>query len=401
MERTDIEYFYNSSIRKVTLTTSVFYRYLYSKINWNNRLICIKGGRGVGKSTLILQHIKETFSDYNKALYLSLDNIKINENVVLDIVEYHYTHGGTHIFFDEVHKFKHWQTLIKTLYDDYPTLNIVYTGSSMLQIDAKEGDLSRRQRVYELKGMSFREFLEFESQIKLNSLELNNILNSHINIASAIVSKVQPLPLFEKYLKMGYYPFYKEEGDGYDQRIQEVVRQVLESDLPAVEPIGFDTILKLKQMLTILSECVPITPNMKELYASLETNREQGLKMLNLLERAGLLSLLSDKAKTLKKMTKPSKFYLENTNLMYAISNRIDVGTARETFFYNQLIESHSVTVPILGDFLVNGKYLFEVGGKGKKFSQIKDIPDSFVAADSIEIGHGNKIPLWLFGMLY
>jgi len=401
MERTDIDYFYSISARRIALTKSGFHRYLYKKINWGNRLICIKGSRGVGKSTLILQHIKESFTNYDKALYVSLDNIKANENSVLDLVEYHHTHGGTHIFFDEVHKFKHWQTLIKSLYDDYPDLNIVYTGSSMLQIDAKEGDLSRRQRVYELKGMSFREFIEFESGIQLECVELKDILERHSNIASVVVSQIRPLPLFEKYTIMGYYPFYKEEGDGYEQRLQEVVRQVLESDLPAVEPISFDTILKLKQMLTILSECVPITPNMKELYTALETNREQGLKMLNLLERAGLLSLLSDKAKAFKKMTKPSKFYLDNTNLMRAISSNYDTGTARETFFYNQLIESHSITLPSKGDFLIDGKYLFEVGGKGKKFDQIKDIPDSFIAADNIETGFGNKIPLWMFGLLY
>ena len=216
-----------------------------------------------------------------------------------------------------------------------------------------------------------------------------------------LTSKVKILPLFEKYLRCGYYPYYAEEGDGFLQRLQGTVRQVLESDLPAVEDVSFATIQKTKKMLMILAQRVPQTPKMNELYAQLETGRDQGLNMLNLLDRAGLVSLLSTEAKSLKQLSKPDKIYLGNPNLMNCLSSNVDTGTLRETFFNNQLRMNHSTVLPLKGDFLVDGKWLFEVGGKSKDFSQIKDEPDSFLALDGMEFGHGNRIPLWMFGMLY
>ena len=383
MEENTVEGIYRLFHRKLNAVPTTFIRYLYHQINWNDRLIGIKGARGVGKTTLILQHIKEHFPDRDKALYVSLDNLWFTTHSLTDLVEYHYTHGGTHLFLDEIHRYPKWQTILKNLYDDYPDLNIVYTGSSMLEIDSSQGDLSRRQIVYHLAGLSFREFLYFENDIKVEPVTLEELLSRHVEIASFITSGTKILPLFEKYLKIGYYPFYKSTFEGYEFRLQEVVRQVIESDLPAVEDVQYITIQKVKKMLMILAERVPHTPKMSELYKELETNREQGLKMLYALERGGLLALLTTEVKNYRSLSRPDKIYLNNTNLMYALSPRVDIGNIRETFFLNQLSAFHEVLLPATGDFFVDRKYLFEVGGRTKTFEQIKDIPDSYLAVDA------------------
>ena len=401
MEYDDIKELYDSSIRKISTVNTDFKRYLYTLINWKNRLIGIKGPRGVGKTTLVLQHIRESFDDYGKVLYVSLDDFWFLSHSVFEMVEYHYAHGGTHVFFDEIHCFSHWQTMLKNIYDRYSDLHIVYTGSSMLELDSHEGDLSRRLRAYELYGMSFREFLSFEKSCVLQAISLETLLDNHLAIASEVTSKVKILPLFEKYLEHGYYPYYAEEGDGFFQRLQSTIRQVLETDLPQVEHVEFSTIQKIKKMLTVLAERVPQTPKMNELFAQLETGRDQGLKMLRLLERAGLVSLLVSETKSLKHLYKPDKIYLDNPNLMHCLAVKADTGTIRETFFDNQLKEGHVVRFPQKGGFLVDGKWLFEVGGHGKDFSQIKDEPDIYLAVDGTEYGRGNRIPLWMFGLLY
>lgn len=401
-EEYTIESLYRVFNRKVDAVSSDLHRYLFYKINWDNRLIGIKGGRGTGKTTLLLQHIKEDFADRSKVLYVSLDNLWFETHPLIELVEYHYTHGGTHLFLDEIHRHLHWQTLLKNIYDDFPDLHIVYTGSSMLQIDANEGDLSRRQVVYTLHGLSFREFLAFEGVCADETpISLDTLLVQHAGMASRITSKIKVLPYFERYLKHGYYPFYKEEGDGFSFRLQEVVRQIIESDLPAVDNVSLSTIRKTRKMLMILVERVPQTPKMAEVYGELETNRENGLKMLYSLERGGLLALLTHEIKNFRSLSRPDKIYLDNPNLMYALSTKINIGTVREIFFHNQLAATEEVLLPLKGDFMVNRKYLFEVGGKNKTFDQIKDEPNSYLAVDDTEVGHNNRIPLWQFGFLY
>lgn len=395
-----IDYLYLISNRKVNQISLAYKRPLFYQINWDNRLIGIKGPKGVGKSTLILQHIKEHFPDRSKVLYVSLDNIWFSSNDLIDLVEYHYTHGGTHIFLDEIHKYRNWQDSIKNIYDDYPDLHVVYTGSSILKLKSGDGDLSRRLRTYEMGGLSFREYLKFEEAMDYNAVSLSDILSNHVSIASDIVSRIKVLPYFEKYLTSGYYPFYKEEGDGYLPRVQEVVSQTIDMDIPAVEDVEFGTLQKLKKLLMILAVQVPFIPKMNELYQQLDTNREHGLKLLNLLEQAKLITMLKTPAKALKHISAPEKLYLDNTNMMYALSDNVEVGTVRETFFMNQLSMLHEVSFPLKGDFRIDGKYLFEVGGKKKSFDQIKDEKDSFLAIDSVEIGNGSRIPLWLFGFL-
>lgn len=347
----------------------------------------------------MLQRIKEEFSDSpEKVLYVSLDNMWFKAHSLSEVVEYHYTHGGTHIFIDEIHKYDHRQTLLKNIADEYPDLHVVYTGSSMLKIDRNEGDVSRRQLVYTMHGMSFREYLIFEGLTDLPSVSLEYLLANHQHMAMKITASIKILEHFDSYLKQGYYPFYKKDCDGFEQRLQSVIHTILYEDLPAVEEISYETIRKTERMLMILAEQVPQTPNMNELYIQLDTNRNSGMKMLNLLQRAALLSLLSSEAKSMKQLIKPDKIFLNNTNMMYALSPNTLIGTIREVFFNNQLSATNEVNYPKQGDFLVNHKYLFEVGGRKKSFEQIKDIPDSFLAVDGTEIGHGNRIPLWMFG---
>ena len=389
--------------RRLTATPTEFHRYLFYEIDWEDKLIGMKGPRGCGKTTLLLQHIKQSFhgQELEKVLYVSLDNIWFADNKILDLVDFHYNHGGTHIFIDEIHYEPKWQTMLKNMSDNYPGMYIVYTGSSMLEIDAHEGDLSRRQVMYEMRGMSFREYLEYEGVVKHERLTLEQLMDNHVEIAMDICSRTNVLGCFNKYLREGYYPFYKAVRQGFDSRLLATVNQVIESDYPQIDDVTVATIRKTKKMLMVLSECVPQLPNMSQLYRELETDRNNGLKMLRALERGGLLLLLGSKAKSINQLSRPDKIYINNPTLMYALSPRADIGSVRETFFMNQLSQSHELSYPKAGDFLVDGRYLFEVGGKGKTFSQIKDIPDSYLAVDDTEIGRGARIPLWLFGMLY
>ena len=402
MEETSLSGLYRTSVRLIGQTTTSFHRYLYDKVNWESRLIAIKGARGVGKTTMMLQSLKERFAEHpERALYVSMDNLWFANHSLTEVVEYHYTHGGTHLFIDEVHKYPLWQTLIKNIYDEYPDLHVVFTGSSMLKIDNGKADLSRRMSDYTLNGLSFREFLSFEAGIEVPVIALEELLKDHVRIAMQLTSRVKILPLFETYLEHGYYPFYKEKMDDFDERLKRIVYAVLNEDVPAIEEITYPTVQKLQRMLMILAERVPQTPKMNELYAILETTREQGLKMLGLLQRAALLQLLSTETREFHHLLKPDKIYLNNPNLMYALTGHPDKGTLRETFFINQLSTVADVSYPRKGDFLIDHKYLFEVGGKNKTFDQIKGLPDSFLAIDNVETGYGDRIPLWMFGLLY
>ena len=322
-------------------------------------------------------------------------------NSLDDLVEYHYTHGGTHLFLDEVHKYKNWQWGIKNIYDNYPTMNVVFTGSSMLQIGEGNVDLSRRTSMNTVNGMSFREYLAFEGVLSWDKVSLEDILSKHVEIATEITKHVHVLDYFKDYLKHGYYPFYKEDIEGFNDRLAEVCKQVIEQDIPAVTEVEYATVQKLKKLLYIIAAQVPFIPNMEDIYSQLETSREQGLKLMDLLENAALIGQLKTQVKAVKKMSSPDKLFLDNPNLMYALSDWPEIGTVRETFFYNQLSRVCKVNYPGKGDFLVNDQYLFEVGGPRKTFDQIKDIENSFLAIDEVEFGRGNRIPLWLFGFLY
>ncbi len=379
-----------------------FHRYLYHAINWENRLIGIRGYRGVGKTTLVLQHIKEQMPDRQTVIYASADNGWFQTHTLYDLAQYHQQHGGTHLFIDEIQHYRDWQRDIKNIYDDFPTMHIVFTGSSMLQIDASSGDLSRRLRMYTLQVMSLREYVQLETSVELPVCTLSQILSNPVNVSSSVSEQITIQPLFESYLRHGCFPFYREQGDGFPQRLQETIWQVMDSDWPATDEVNYATIQKAKRLLMVIAESVPLTPNMSELFAAVETNREGGLRMLYTLERAGLLALLMREPKSIGMLRKPNKIYLGNTNLMSALSANPNIGTMRETFFYNQLSASgHEVSLAVKGDFIVDGQYTIEVGGASKTFKQIGNLSDGYLAVDNTSVADGHRIPLWLFGLGY
>ncbi|MBS1777269.1 MAG: ATP-binding protein [Bacteroidetes bacterium] len=397
-----MEALFRSYMRLLNVIETKHHRYLYYQIDWNSRLIGIKGARGTGKTTLLLQHIAENFPNRSKALYVSLDNIWFTQNTLLELVDYFHAHGGTHLFLDEVHRYPNWSVELKNIYDSYPDLHVVFTGSSILEIYRSNADLSRRAVTYHLNGLSFREFLNFENNLNIAPFTLEDILQNHQNIAGEIISRIKVLPEFKKYLEYGYYPFYKEGVKVYLIRLQNVVNTILENDLPAVESIEYVTIHKIKKMLMIVASLVPFSPNIAKISAEIETNRASTVRFLHYLQKAGLTINLLPPQKGMSLMNKPDKIYLDNTNLQYALATSVvNDGNLRETFFANQMTVLHQLFTSKQGDFEVNHTYTFEIGGSGKNFDQIKNIKNGFVAADNIEIGFGNKIPLWLFGLMY
>lgn len=401
MTEQDLEPLYRQQEQKLKDTPTLLHRYLFHQIDWRDRLIGIKGPRGTGKSTLVLQHIKEDFENRDELIYLSLDDLWFSNHDIFETVDYLYTHGVRYLFLDEIHQNKNWQKILKNIYDTYRQLHVVFTGSSMLQIKEGEADLSRRPVIYELKGLSFREFLAFEDKHYMDAVGLEDLLSHHVKIAEEICSKISVLPLFEKYLKYGYYPFYNEVYSGYWERVKNIANMVIDVDYPKTCEVSIGTLDKMKKMLMVIASSVPQTPNMSDLYKQLNTDRNQGLKMLYALQNGGLLALLSQKENSLKRLSTPDKIYLDNPTLMYALTNSADIGTVRETFFYNQLKKDHKVLYPRKGDFFVDGKYYFEVGGKGKTFDQIADIDEGYLAVADTEIGRKHRVPLWMYGLLY
>ncbi len=401
MTEQEIDRIYRLSHEKISGVSMEKKRSCYESIRWQDRLISVKGPRGVGKTTLLLQKIVDSGDERRDTLYVSLDSIWLDPKDIYELAEHHVQHGGRRLVLDEVHYMQDWSRLIKNLYDDFKGLKIAYTGSSMLKLKAKDGDLSRRQSEYVVPGLSFREFLSFEGVLEHAPISLEEMLQNHVDVVEGIRTKIRILPLWERYFRQGYYPFYLEGESQYENRIRLVVNQTLDVDWPSVEDITAPTIRRARKMMRILAELPPQTPKMKDLYAELGTERQHGLKILYALERARLLCLLPSEHDALDDLKSPEKIYLDNPNMMYALVADADIGTARECFFANQVSERHEISYPKRGDFLVDDTYLFEVGGKGKGFSQIKDMPNSFVVNDGVELTHGNKIPLWLFGFLY
>ena len=398
----EIEELYQISERLVGEADLTIHRYFYDRLEWNLPMICIKGAKGIGKSTAFWQYMKEHFRE-NEAVYVSLDNIWFSEHRLLELVDYHYHRGGTHIFIDEVHRYpyKDWMLELKNIIDNYPHLHVAFTGSSLLKIDKSVADLSRRCIFYDIQGLSFREYLKFEGVADLPAYSLGDILNHHLEIAHQITSLIKPLKHFNDFLSVGYYPYYRQHPNTYYAAIQQTISTIIDDDLRAVEDVAAITVKKVKRLLYILSQMVPYTPNITKLGQAIEATRNQTAQILQILEKAALTTNLYADRNNMSQLTKPEKIYMENTNLMHALSAKVDKGNDRETFFTNQLKEGHSITFSGQGDFLIDGKYTIEVGGKGKTFEQIKDIPGSYIASDDIEYGHGNRIPLWLFGFLY
>ena len=389
--------------KKINSTNMTFIRSLEGQINWEARLICIRGSRGTGKTTLLLQHIKKTFSEkLDNVLYVSLDNLYFSDNSLLDFVDFFVKRGGTHLFLDEVHKYPDWSRTIKNIYDDYPELHVVFTGSSLLEILNARSDLSRRALVYNLQGLSFREYLNLVAGTDFSILSLQEILDDNANISAEIVSKIKPFEFFEDYLKHGYYPYFLEGVDDYYTRLNETVNLILGIELPLLRNMDTSYLLKIQKLIAVIGKSAPFVPNTSELAASIQIARQTLLQYFNYLEESKLIYQVFKQSRGLGTLEKPDKIFLENTNLMYMLSlEETNIGNVRETFAFNQLSYAHEVLFSEQSDFLVDKKYTFEVGGKNKKRKQIKDIPDSYILADNIEYGTEKRIPIWLLGFLY
>lgn len=379
-----------------------FSRFLLKKLPWEEQLLGIKGLRGVGKSTLMLQYIKSQYGLSEKALYISLDDLYFTQNNIVDLAEDFLSKGGTHLFIDEVHKYPNWSVELKNIYDYFKKLKVVFTGSSLLEILNSRSDLSRRALVFQLPGLSFREYLNFNLKSEFPTYSLERIIENHQEICSSILKETKPLEHFSNYLKYGYFPFHSESKQWYHKKLQEIIQMTIEVEIPTLRNTSISMIQGIKKLLYILAMNMPYKPNISSLAGLIGTSRNSILEQINYLSDAGILSSVYKDSVGVGLLKKPDKLYLNNTNFAWSIgSEQPNTGNLRETFFRNQLAESHSINIPEKGDFLIDQKYTFEIGGKSKGFSQISNMENSFIAADDIEIGTANKIPLWLFGFMY
>lgn len=379
-----------------------FVRPLEAEINWSAQLIALQGARGVGKTTLFLKYIKKHYKDTTKALYVSLDNLYFSSNTLLDFATDFYKQGGRHLFIDEVHKYPNWSRELKNIYDSFPDLRVAFTSSSILEILKGNADLSRRVVIYDLKGLSFREYLSITTGNSFDTYSLKDIMDDHVAIARKITKHVQPFVHWKNYLAFGHYPFYLEGQDMYNQRLMNVINITLDTDLVQCRNVEYSYINKLKKLLYMVAVSPPMQPNIAKLSQTIEASRATITQYFDYLRDARLVNLLKSDKKGYAHLAKPEKVYLHNTNLSYSIApEAINSGNMRETFFFNQVGAFHKLSHTDKADFLVNGKYIFEIGGKNKTDYQIGKTKNSFIAADDIETGFGNKIPLWLFGFLY
>ena len=387
-------------LSNITNTSLSFKRYMHQSFDMNDKLIGIVGGRGVGKTTFILQYLKELKLDFSKKLYISADHIEIAKYSLYEIAKEFSKVGGEVLAIDEIHKYPNFTQELKSIYDTFE-LKVIFSGSSALKLENSKIDLSRRAVIYRVNGMSFREFIEYESGVRFDSFTLEDILKNHTEITLKINEKIKPYAFFKNYLEYGYYPFYKQNRKNFLSKLKETINIVIESDLPIIFNIEPKNIFKLKKLLSLLCISKPYELNISKLAQKIELNRQTLYYYLHYLELGGLITMVKQKSKGDNIFIKPQKLYLNNTNLNHSYCFKSEIGTLREEFFVNQIGLNHEISYSKKGDFLIDEKYIFEIGGKNKSFKQIKDIPNSYVVADDIEVGSGNKIPLWLFGFLY
>lgn len=390
------------SARLVAHTSVEYKRYLHQNIRWQNRLIGVKGARGTGKTTLLLQYIKELNLPPEKAAYFSLDDLYFTNHTLNETVEQFYKNGGAILVLDEVHKYKNWSTEIKNIFDFYPKLKIIFTGSSIINLSKQKGDLSRRALMYELPGLSFREYLGMKKIIELDTISLDDLLNNAGILKNKIPSDFRPLEHFKNYLNYGYYPFGIEDAGSVHQLINQLVRTIVEVDMAELKDFDIRNAKKLLQLIYIIAQQVPFKPNISSLATKTGIHRNSLLHYLHYLEQAKIISLLYPAGPSTAALQKPEKIFLNNTTLLYALAEeQAEIGSVRETFFLSQVIPFHKVHMPKQGDFLVNNKYTFEVGGRGKGNKQISGIKNSWVVKDDLENPVSGVIPLWMFGLLY
>ncbi|MEN8121121.1 MAG: AAA family ATPase [Bacteroidota bacterium] len=388
--------------RKVAGVPAKFKRYYYNDINWDARMVGLQGARGVGKTTLMLQYVKNKLPIDKSTIYVSLDDIYFASNTLSDFVDLFVKKGGKFLFIDEVHKYKNWSLELKNIYDDFAELKIVFTGSSILPLIKSKSDLSRRAVMYNIKGLSFREFINFTENADFRALELSDLLKNSYELCREINSKIRPVSKIEEYNKIGYYPYFIENKINYLQLLNETINQTIETDIPIYLDLNIESIEKMKKLLYIIATSAPFKPNISKLSEKIGITRNTLKQFLHYLNKANIINLLFTNAKGDSKLQKPEKIYLQHPNLMYALNYlNINIGTLRETFFFNQTSNMYYVEYTKTGDFYVENEFIFEVGGKNKTFKQIKDIKNSYIAADNIEYGTETKIPLYLFGFLY
>ncbi|MGX5818838.1 ATP-binding protein [Chitinophaga lutea] len=381
--------------------TNDFRRHLHQHINWGQRMIALKGPRGAGKTTLLLQHLKFDLHQPANALYITADHTWFYNHSLLETAMEWYKMGGRLLIIDEVHKYLQWSRELKNIYDGLPEMQVIFSASSALDIYRGEADLSRRVITYTLPGLSFREYLSFVAGVPLKSVSLEDVAAKHRELAHVVLEKIQPIPHFRQYLQKGYLPIIVEGEGEYFPKLEQVVNAIVDVDLSYISSYNSGTAIKVKKLLAVIASSVPFKPNISALAAKLDMSRDSVYQYLYQLRDARLLNVLSAEGKGISTLQKPDKVYLENANLIYAMTERPEVGNVRETFLLGQLLNAGiAVTAPAAGDFHAQG-FIIEVGGKNKKADQVKSYPNYLLAADDIEIGIGTKIPLWLFGFLY
>ena len=395
-----LEKLFIKSTQILKLQNYAYKRYFYHTINFDDKMVAILGSRGVGKTTVIIQYLNSLEIPKNKKLYFSADSIITSSISLYDIAEEFCKAGGKVLAIDEIHKYKDFEKELKEIYD-FLNLKVIFSGSSALQLEHKKADLSRRAVMYRVKGLSFREFLELKLDTTFKSYTLEDILKNHTDIADDIVSHIKPFEYFKEYLQYGYFPYYFENNETYSIKLEETVNTVIESDLPIIFNIEPQNIQKLKQLVNLICSSKPYELNITNLSKKIGINRNTLYQYIHYLTMGNIFSSLKAKTKGGNIFCKPQKLYLNNPNLSFSYCQSNDIGTLREQYFLNMLSANYKVSYPKAGDFMIDDKYTFEVGGKDKSFKQIKDIKNSFVVADNIEIGFNNKIPLYLFGFLY
>ena len=381
--------------------TIEYKRSLYQEINFEDKMIAIFGARGVGKTTLLFQYLQELQAKDKKALYISMDYPFLVGIDLIDIVEEFVESGGEYLLLDEIHRYNDFSAYLKTIYDMY-NINIIFTGSSATSILNAKSDLSRRVTLYNLNGFSFREYLEFKYKTTYESYSVEILVKNHRDISYEIIEKnSQILKDFKEYLKTGYYPFYFDKKSSYYENLLNTINLTIDLDLTSLGLIEQKYTYKLKKLLEVVCESKPFEVNYTKIAAVAEISRAKLYDYVEFLNDGQMLLLVDEYVKGIKKINKPAKIYLNNTNLLFAYCQKNEIGTVRETFFANQLSVKNRLNIAKEGDFLVDEKYVFEVGGQEKGFQQIKDMANSYVVADELEVGNGNKIPLYIFGFLY
>jgi uncharacterized protein len=379
-----------------------FKRFLYDRIKWKNRLIGIKGARGTGKTTLCLQWLKEQNLPANQAAYFSLDDLYFTQHTLKETVTDFYKKGGKILVLDEVHKYPNWSIEIKNVYDLYKDLKIIFTGSSIIDISKQQGDLSRRALIYELPGMSYREFLLLKYQIQLPVWHLPDLMQNAPMISTHLPKGFRPLEHFQEFLSTGYYPFMMEDPESVHQKINQLIRTIVESDMAELKDFDIRNAKKMLQLVYVLAQQVPFKPNLVALAEKTAIHRNTLNNYLHFLEQAKIISLMHPAGRSTSILQKPEKIYLNNTNLLFALAeNKVEKGNLRETFFHSQVSAVHTIELPRKGDFLVDNEFTFEVGGKEKSEKQIAGIKNARVVKDEKDYAAGNSIPLWMFGCLY